>query len=189
MNTWNKLPPRYWEKVLATVRASLNASILRDAGVNSTPPEAIDTRGIAYNRVAMEALLEEPDIEQPNISGAVDIPAAREVYFDAENGVGPGDDGTGGPEEETVTVEAEAEPEVALEEVGEMDDGGDLALGSEEADEEGGEEDDEEQGEEEYNPEDEDEGEREGEGEEDGEQEQEEQEDEEGEEEEEEEEE
>ena len=87
MNTWNGLPSRYWEKVLATVRATLNSLILRDAGVNTTPSEVIDTRGISYNPAAMAALLEEPEIEQPNLMG-IDIPAASEVYFDAENGVG-----------------------------------------------------------------------------------------------------
>ena len=110
--------------------------------MNSTPAEAIDTRGIAYNRVAMEALLEEPEVEQPNITGAVDIPEASGVYFDAENVVG--DDRPGrGPEEEA-TVEAEGE--LALEEVGAIDDG-DSARGSEGADEEGGSEEEEEAGE------------------------------------------
>ena len=87
MNTWNGLPPHYWKKVLATVRASLNGLILRDVGRSNAPAEAIDTHGISYNRTAMEALLEEPEIDQPRVTG-IDIPAASEVYFDAENGIG-----------------------------------------------------------------------------------------------------
>lgn len=113
MNTWNGLPPRYWEKVLATVRASLNGLILRDAGVSNAPAEAIDTRGISYNRTAMEALLEEPEIDQPRVTG-IDIPAASEVYFDAENGIGDDENceevgvvATGGVEAEGRGMEAE----------------------------------------------------------------------------------
>lgn len=60
MNTWNGLPSRYWEKVLSTVRAEVKAQI-RNTGVNSAPGDAIDTKGISYNRAAMEALLGEPE--------------------------------------------------------------------------------------------------------------------------------
>ena len=89
MNTWNGLPSRYWEKVLTTVRATLNG-LIRDSGVNNAPSEAIDTRAISYNRAAMEALLEEPEVDQVEVT-RIDIPiptaSASEVYFDAENGV------------------------------------------------------------------------------------------------------
>jgi len=86
MNTWNGLPSRYWEKVLGNVRAKLNAQI-RNTGVNSAPCDPIDTRGISYNRAAMEALLGEPEVEQPNFM-RVEIPEASSVYFEAEGGVG-----------------------------------------------------------------------------------------------------
>jgi hypothetical protein len=87
MNTWNGLPSRYWEKVLATVRAGLNGMI-RDSGLDRAPSEPVDTRGISYNQAAMEALLEEPEVEQHEVT-RIDqpIPTASEVYFDAENGV------------------------------------------------------------------------------------------------------
>ena len=88
------------------MRASLNDLILRDGGVHKGPAEAIDTRGIAYNRAAMDALLEEPVVDQPNVT-SIDIRAAKEVYFIAEAGVGDEGDQEDdrGPEE--VAVEAE----------------------------------------------------------------------------------
>ena len=57
------------------MRASLNGLILRDGGVNKGPVEAIDTRGITYNYAAMDALLEEPVVDQSNVT-TIDIPAA-----------------------------------------------------------------------------------------------------------------
>ena len=42
------------------------------------PVEAIDTRSITYNRAAMDALLEELVVDQPNVT-TIDIPAAKEV--------------------------------------------------------------------------------------------------------------
>lgn len=97
------------------MRASLNGLILRDGGVNKGPAEAIDTRGIAYNRAAMDALLEEPVVDQPNVT-SIDIPAAKEVYFIAEDGVGDEGDHEDdrGPEE--VAVEAEEEEAADVEE-------------------------------------------------------------------------
>ena len=86
MNTWNGFPSRYWEKVLGTVRAGLGEQI-RETGVNSAPSKPIDTRGISYNQAAMEALLGEPEVEQPKVA-RVEIPEASSVYFDAEGGVG-----------------------------------------------------------------------------------------------------
>ena len=85
------------------MRASLNGLILRDGGVDKGPVEAIDTRGITYNRAAMDALLEEPVVDQPNVT-SIDIPAAKEVYFIAEVGVGDGGDHEEdrGPEEVAV---------------------------------------------------------------------------------------
>ena len=71
---------------MATVGGSVNGLILRDAGVNSTPLETVNTQGISYNKMAMAALLEEPEVDHPNIMG-IDISAATEVYFDAENEV------------------------------------------------------------------------------------------------------
>ena len=97
------------------MRASLNSLILRDGGVNKGPAEAIDTRSIAYNRAAMDALLEEPVVDQPNVTSIV-IPAAKEVYFIAEDGVGDEGDHKDdrGPEE--VAVEAEKEEAADVEE-------------------------------------------------------------------------
>ena len=57
------------------MRASLNGLILPDGGVNKGPAEAIDTRGIAFNRAVMDALLEETVVDQPNVT-SIDIPAA-----------------------------------------------------------------------------------------------------------------
>jgi len=96
MNTWNELPSRYWEKVLATIRAALNGMIC-DSGLDRAPSEPIDTRGISYNQAAMVALLEEPEVQQREVT-RIDqlIPTAREVYFNAENGV---DDNGNQPEE------------------------------------------------------------------------------------------
>src|SRR5437588_5309986 len=118
MNTWNGLPSRYWEKVLGTVQVELNAQI-RDTGVNSAPCEPINTRGISYKRVAMEALLGEPEVEQPNFV-RVEIPEASSIYFDAEGGVGL---------ENTEQGEEAAPPVV----VGEEEEGG---IGQEEEEEE-----------------------------------------------------
>ena len=76
--------------------------------MNKGPTEAIDTWGIAYNCAAMDAQLEEPVADQPNVT-SIDIPAAKEVYFIAEDGVGDEGDyeDDRGPEE--VAVEAEEE--------------------------------------------------------------------------------
>ena len=87
MNTWNGLPYQYWKKVYDSIRAALNKLILREKGVNDTVEEPIDTRGMAYNKDAMEVLLEEPSIAQLIIA-PVEIPRANDVYFDAEEGVG-----------------------------------------------------------------------------------------------------
>ena len=97
MNTWNDLPFQYWKKVYDSIRAALNKLILQEKGVNNTQEEAIDTRGMAYNKNAMAAQLGEPTIEQPVIA-AVEIPRANDIYFDAEDGVsyevgGEGEDG------------------------------------------------------------------------------------------------
>ena len=83
--------------------------------MNKGPAEEIDTRGIAYNRAAMDALLEEPVVNQPNVT-SIDIPAAKEVYFIAEDGVGDEGDHEEdrGPEE--VAVEAEEEEAADVEE-------------------------------------------------------------------------
>ena len=110
------------------MRASLNDLILRDGGVNKDPVEAIDTRGITYNRAAMDALLEEPVVDQPNVT-TIDIPAAKEVYFIAEDGVGDEED-VRGPEE--VAVEAEEKEAVYVEEefdTAEEDEGGEFDKG------------------------------------------------------------
>ena len=73
---------------MGDVQASLNGMILHDKGVKRGPSEAIDTRGISYNCVAMDALLQEPTVDQPNVM-SINIPAAKDsVYFDAEDGVG-----------------------------------------------------------------------------------------------------
>ena len=97
------------------MRASLNGLILRDGGVNKDLVEAIDTRGIKCNRVAMDALLEEPVVDQPNVT-TIDIPAAKEIYFITEDGVGDdrGQEDVRGLEE--VAVEAEEEEAVYVEE-------------------------------------------------------------------------
>ena len=97
------------------MRASLNGLILCDGGVNKGPPEAFDPRGIAYNCAAMDALLEEPVVDQPNVT-SIDIPAAEEVYFIAEDGVRDERDHEDdrGPEE--VAVEAEEEEAADVEE-------------------------------------------------------------------------
>src|SRR5437588_12144694 len=86
MNTWNGLPSQYWEKILGTVWAELNAQI-HDIGVNSAPCEPINTRGISYNRAAMEALLGEPEVEHLNFV-RVDILEASLIYFDTKGRVG-----------------------------------------------------------------------------------------------------
>jgi hypothetical protein len=146
MNTWNGFPNRYWEKVLATVRASLNR-LVRDSGVNNAPSEAIDTRGISYNRAAMEALLEEPEVDQLEVT-SINIPiptaSASEVYFDAENGV------DGGRNQEEVLEDPEEEV-FEVEEIGEGEMEGSEEESEGEEEESGGEvvDDDEEQEEEE----------------------------------------
>ena len=94
MNTWNGLPYPYWKKVYDSIRAALNKLIMREKGVNNAPAEPIDTQGMAYNKAAMEALLQEPAVEQPVIT-VVDIPRANDIYFDAEDGVIYGSDGEG----------------------------------------------------------------------------------------------
>ena len=92
--------------IWVTLTASLNGLILHDGGVNKSPTEGIDTWGIAYNHAAIDALLEEPVVHQPNII-SINIPAAKEVSFIAEDGVGDEGDHEDdrGPEE--VAVEAE----------------------------------------------------------------------------------
>ena len=97
------------------MRASLNGLILGDGGVNKVPTEAIDIGGIAYNRAAMDALLEESVVDQPNVT-SIDIPAAKEVYFIAEDGVGDEEnhEDDRGPDE--VAVEAEEEEAADVEE-------------------------------------------------------------------------
>ena len=87
MKRWNGLPYQYWKKVYDSIRAALNKLILQEKGVNNTTEKPIDTRGMAYNKDAMEALLEEPTIEQPIIA-PIEIPRANDVYFESEEGVG-----------------------------------------------------------------------------------------------------
>lgn len=114
MNTWNGLPSQYWEKVLATIRAALNGMI-RDSGLDRAPSEPVDTRGIAYNQAAMEALLEEPGVEQHEVTRInLPIPTASEVYFDAEDEI---DDGRSQEEEEEAEYGEVTEGEIS--EVGE----------------------------------------------------------------------
>lgn len=86
MNTWNGLPYQYWKKVYDSIRAALNKLILQEKGENNNSEGPVDTRGMAYNKEAMAALLGEPTIEEPVIM-AVEIPKASDVYFDA-NGDG-----------------------------------------------------------------------------------------------------
>ena len=62
MNIWNGLPNRYWKKVLATIRVSLNG-IICNFSLDRAPSEPVNTQGISYNQVAMEALLKEPEVE------------------------------------------------------------------------------------------------------------------------------
>ena len=59
-----------------------------DSGLDKARSEPVDTWGISYNQAAMETLLEEPQVQQREVT-PIDqpIPTAREVYFDAENGV------------------------------------------------------------------------------------------------------
>ena len=138
VNTWNGLPSRYWEKVLDNVQASLNGMILRDGGVNKGPAVAIDTRGITYNRAAMDALLEEPAVEQPNFTG-IEIPAAKDAYFIAEDGVGVDEDHKDDREPEEEAVEAEEEGAVdaeEAEEAGQSEEGGESQSSGESAEEE-----------------------------------------------------
>src|SRR5437588_11548897 len=54
---------------------------------NTLLEEPINTRGMAYDKDAMAALLEEPTIEQPVIV-AVEIPKANDVFFITKKGVG-----------------------------------------------------------------------------------------------------
>jgi hypothetical protein len=86
MNTWNGLPFPYWDKVYDSIRAALNSLILRERGAHDSVAEPVDTRGMAYSKAAMEALLQEPKINQPIIT-AVDIPRANNMYFDPEDGI------------------------------------------------------------------------------------------------------
>ena len=85
MNTWNGLPSQYWGKVYDSIRAALNKLILQEKGVDNSSDQ-VDMRGMAYNKDAMKALLEEPTIKQPVIV-AVKIPKASDLSFDAEEGV------------------------------------------------------------------------------------------------------
>ena len=62
MNTWNGLSSRYWDKVLATIRAALNGLIC-DSGLDRARSEPVDTREISYNQAAIEALLVEPQVQ------------------------------------------------------------------------------------------------------------------------------
>lgn len=127
MNTWNGLPSRYWDKVLATIRAALNGLIC-DSGLDKARSEPVDTRGISYNQAAMEALLEEPQVQQREMT-RVDqpIPIAREVYFEAENGV----DDVGNQEEEEEALPGELRE-------GEITEGEEGSGGSDEEEEEEG---------------------------------------------------
>ena len=97
------------------MRSSLNGLILRDGGVNKGPTEAIDTQGITYNCAAMDALLEKPVVDQPNVT-SIDIPAAKEVYFIAKDGVGDEGDHEDDRGPEDVAVEAEEEEAADVEE-------------------------------------------------------------------------
>jgi hypothetical protein len=134
MNTWNGLPNRYWEKVLATIRAALNGMI-REFGLDTAPAEPVDTRGISYNQAAMKALLEEPEVEQHEVT-RIDqpIPTASEVYFDAEDGVDG--DGNQAEEEEATEPGAQGVTEGEMSE-GEVSEGEQGSEGLEEEEEEG----------------------------------------------------
>ena len=103
MNTWKGLPSRYWDKVLATIRAALNGLIC-DSDLDKARSEPVDTRRIFYNQAAIKVLLEEPQVQQREMT-RVDqpIPIAREVYFNAENGV----DDVGNQEDEEEALPGE----------------------------------------------------------------------------------
>ena len=163
MNTWNGLPSQYWKKVHDSIRAALNKLILQEKGVNNPTEDLVDTRGIAYNKDAMKALLEEPTIKQPVIV-AVKIPKANDFNFDAEDEVIA--DGEGNDEENAGYGEGE---KVMVEDKGGgkgkgEDEAGGGSKGEDEAkDEDMGDEEGEEEDEDEDEEEDEDEDEEEGE--------------------------
>lgn len=80
MNTWNSLPFPYRKKVYNFIGAAVNDLILREKGVNSTLAAPVNTRGIAINKAAIEALLRELKIQKP-VYTTFDIP------FNVENGI------------------------------------------------------------------------------------------------------
>ena len=102
------------------MRASLNGLILCDGGMIKGPVEAIETRGVIYNRVAMDALPKEVVVDPLNIT-SIDILVSKEVYFIAEDGVGDdeGQEDVRRPEE--AAVEAEEYGTLYLEEELEFD--------------------------------------------------------------------
>ena len=65
----------------------MNKLILQEKGVNDTTEKPIGTLGMAYNKDAMEALLEEPTIEQP-INAPIEFSRTIDMYFESEKGVG-----------------------------------------------------------------------------------------------------
>src|ERR1700681_606824 len=89
MNIWNDLPSPLRQKVIKSIRAALNNLILNEKGANNMTPVA-KPRRVVLNKAAMEALMMEPDIETPEIS-AICIPTAKDLSFDAEDGIDDGD--------------------------------------------------------------------------------------------------
>jgi hypothetical protein len=86
MNIWNDLPSPLRQKVIKSIQAALNNLILHEKGANNRPAAATKPCRVVLNTTAMDVLRMEPDIETPIIS-AICIPIAKEMPFNAEDGV------------------------------------------------------------------------------------------------------